>query len=194
MGRPLEFNKDEVLEKAMNVFWRRGYEATSLQELIEAMDLSKSSFYQSFASKQDLFVKCLEKYQSKLSSDLSDNFVKARTARQFIEQTFREITNTAQKETGKMGCFLMNSPNEFSFEDEKLSPSITVGFRKLQTVWQIAVKQAQKEGDISAEKDAESLAYYIISSISGLRTMIKAGANAEIIGKIKENILLTIFS
>ncbi len=193
MARPLEFDKDMAMEQALQVFWQKGYEKTSLQDLIEAMDLSKSSFYQSFSSKQDLFIKCLENYQNKLVSDLGDNLMKAKTTRKFIEETFKSLISTAESEAGMRGCLLMNSPNEFHFGDVALSPTISVGFEKLQSLLQIAVKQAQKEGDIAPDKDAEALAYFIIANISGLRTMVKVGTNAKTLEKITANILQTIF-
>ena len=192
MGRPLGFNKEQALEKALQVFWRKGYETTSLQDLIETMDLSKSSFYQTFTSKQNLFVKCLENYQSSLAADLAANLERAASARTFIEQTFVELVGTSNIEAGQNGCFLMNSPNEFPFGHEQLSPVIAAGFRKLETVWETAVKRAQIEGDIAPEKDAPALANYLILSISGLRTMIKAGTNPKMLNKMVENILLAI--
>ena len=194
MGRPLGFDKEQALGQALQVFWRKGYEAASLQDLIEAMDLSKSSFYQAFSSKQELFVKCLEHYQSNLAADLAANLERAASARAFIKKTFAELVGTANVEAGQNGCFLMNSPNEFPFGHEQLSPVITNGFRKLEAVWEAAVKRAQSEGDVAPEKDAVALANYLILNISGLRTMVKAGTNPKMLKKVVENILLAVFT
>ena len=88
MGRPLGFDKEQAMERALQVFWRKGYETASLQDLIEAMNLSKSSFYQTFTSKQNLYVKCLENYQSNLAGDLAAKLQQTVSARAFIEQNF----------------------------------------------------------------------------------------------------------
>ena len=194
MGRPIEFDKDEVLEKAMHVFWQKSFESASLQDLIEAMDLSKSSFYQSFTSKQDLYLKCLDNYQNKQIANLIENLAKAKSSKEFIEGMFAEVIATANIESGKFGCFLLNATNEFPFGDVNLSPFINKSFQKMEVVWQIAIKQAQEEGDIPAEKDASALASYLLSSMTGLRTMIKAGTSPQSLRKIVETILPAFFS
>ena len=87
----------------------------------------------------------------------------------------------------------MNSPNEFPFGHEHLSPVIAAGFQKLEAVWEAAVKRAQTEGDVAPEKDAVALANYLILSISGLRTMIKTGTKPKMLDKLIENILFAVF-
>jgi AcrR family transcriptional regulator len=86
-GRPLEYHSEQVIDAAMKLFWHNGYEATSMQELVGAMGLARSSLYQAFGSKSQLFLTCLDRYQEATALDLTSRLESATTGRAFIEGT-----------------------------------------------------------------------------------------------------------
>jgi TetR/AcrR family transcriptional regulator, transcriptional repressor for nem operon len=184
MGRPLQFDKEQALNKALEIFWRKGYESASLLDLIEAMDLSKSSFYQSFTSKQDLFVRCLNEYQARLSKNLTEKLNSASSGYEFIEQTLVEIITEPDEEIRRKGCFLMNTATISCSLDNSFLSVTENGFAQLEKVFQTAVERAQTEGGISPDKNAQHLANLIVCTIAGLRTMIKAGTNQQTLRSI----------
>jgi len=170
-GRPLEFDPHLALQKAMELFWCRGYEATSLQELLTTMDISKSSFYQAFGSKHELFECCLKAFRER--------------------QVRRMTTALAQAPSGKTflhpkGCLIMNTATEFSGRDAVVADLVGEGARQFAGVFQSAIERAQTDGEIAAEKDARVLARYVVSTISGLKTMAKAGMPAAAIEEVAE--------
>jgi TetR/AcrR family transcriptional repressor of nem operon len=109
LGRPLEFDPDKAIDAAVEVFWCKGYEATSMTDLLEAMNLSKSSLYQTFGSKQQLFKRCLSRYVDRLSAEMTQELEEASSGRSFIEDTFVSIANTAQQPEGTKGCLVGNA-------------------------------------------------------------------------------------
>ncbi len=177
LGRPLEFDPDKATDAAMEVFWCKGYEATSMTDLLQAMELSKSSLYQTFGSKQELFERCLIRYVDWLSSNMAKQLDEAKSGKNFIETLFTTIANTAQQPEGAKGCLMVNSVNEFGQKDAAIALSLEESVNIFTKLFIKAVKRAQDEGDISPEADPRAIANYLHVAVSGLRTMIKAGAD-----------------
>jgi len=177
LGRPLEFDPDNATDAAMEVFWCKGYEATSMTDLLQAMELSKSSLYQTFGSKQELFERCLTRYVNWLSSNMTKQLDEAKSGRNFIETLFATIANTAQQPEGAKGCLMVNSINEFGQKDPAIALSLEESVSIFTKLFIKAVKRAQTEGDISPDTDPRAIANYLHVAVSGLRTMIKAGAD-----------------
>jgi len=177
LGRPLEFDPAKVTDAAMEVFWCKGYEATSMTDLLQAMELSKSSLYQTFGSKQGLFERCLGRYVDWLSSNMAKQLDEAKSGRSFIENLFISIIETAEQPEGAKGCLMINSINEFGQKDADIALSLEESVNIFTKLFVKVVKRAQAEGDISPEADPYIIANYLHVAVSGLRTMIKAGAD-----------------
>jgi TetR/AcrR family transcriptional regulator, transcriptional repressor for nem operon len=189
IGRPLEFNPDEALDAAMHLFWRKGYESTSLQDLITTMDLSKSSFYQAFKSKHKLFQRCILNYQEMLTGLMSAHLQAIPSRKKSIITLFYTKADETSGLNARRGCLTMNTASEFAQNDPEISALISQSIESFVDIFEIAVKQAQQDGEIPTDKDARSIAAYLVSSMSGLNTMIKSGADRESIKRIATIIL-----
>ncbi|TAN52266.1 MAG: TetR/AcrR family transcriptional regulator [Methylococcaceae bacterium] len=189
IGRPLEFDPDQALHDAMHVFWCKGYEATSLQDLLKAMDLSKSSFYQTFGSKQQLFERCIGRYRESMATAMRERLDRAASGRQFIAEMFYAVADEPNGPVKPRGCLVMNTANEFAQRDPLVAEWVAQCVDRFKNIFQAAVQRAQQEGDIAADKDAAVLAHYLVSSMSGLKTMVKAGAGANTVKDIVRVIL-----
>lgn len=189
IGRPREFDTEQALQAAMQVFWSKGYEATSLADLITAMNISKSSFYQTFENKHQLFQNCINYYQDRFISDLIDSLKKAKTGRTFIEDTFMSMAEKARPKSDRRGCLILNCVSEFAQKDPVISKIITKSIQQMTDVFLSAVKRAQQEGGIPANKKPLPLARYLLSSMNGLTTMIKAGAGTTEIKEVTQVVL-----
>lgn len=177
LGRPIEFDVDKAVDAAMEVFWCNGYEATSMTDLLQAMGISKSSLYQTFGNKQQLFECCLNRYAAFLSANMEEGLNTAKSGRSFIEFMLLTIADTAQKTEGSKGCLMVNSVNEFGQRNSAIAISIEDNLQIFTTLFINAVRRAQSEGDISEDADPRAIADYLHVAVSGLRTMIKAGAD-----------------
>lgn len=189
VGRPLEFDPEEALDAAMEVFWCKGYETTSLQDLLSAMSLSKSSFYQTFGSKQQLFERCIRRYRESIAADMLRRLDKAVSGRQFIEDMLYAVADEARGPEKPRGCLVMNTANEFAQRNPTVAGWVAQGVDRFTAVFKAAVQRAQREGDIAADKNSDALAHYLVSSMSGLKTMVKAGAGEKMVKDIVQLIL-----
>lgn len=176
-GRPLEFDPDEALDAAVEVFWGRGYEATSVSDLLDAMALSKSSLYQAFGSKQQLFERCLVRYADGLSKRMRAALDASSSGRTFIEETFLSVAETARSPAGARGCLVANSASELGQREPALAGPVADGLARFARIFLEAVTRAQGAGEIPAKADPRALASYLVACMNGLRTMIKAGAD-----------------
>ena len=189
IGRPKEFEFDEALDAALEVFWSKGYESTSLQDLIESMDLSKSSFYQTFESKHKLLQRCIKRYQDVHMKRLSDSLEQSNSARSFIENAFNSLVEKTKEPCDRNGCLIVNCANEFAQKDSVIAKLIINATKMTTDIFLKAVKQAQKEGEIPIQKKPLPIARYLMSSMCGLQTMIKAGANPAMLKEINGVVL-----
>jgi len=192
IGRPIEFDPDVALDAAMNLFWRKGYESSSLHDLLATMKLSKSSFYQTFNSKHDLFKGCFYQYHKMVIDSLESQLKQAASGKAFIENIFHSIVAETVGENARRGCLLVNTAIEFAQTDPEIAKLVSDGIDDLTNIFETAIKQGQQQRDITTTKDARAMAIYLVSSISGLRTMVKAGADRETIRRIGEITLLAI--
>lgn len=183
-GRPLEFNPQQALQKAMDVFWCYGYEATSLQDLLAAMEISKSSFYQAFGSKHELFEACLRLFRERQVARMRRALEKAPSGLDFVRDMVRAAAREATSRQAPKGCLIMNTATELSGRDVVIADLVGEGARQFAAVFRDAVERAQSSGDISRDKEPVVLAGYIVSTISGLKTMAKAGMPAAALDDI----------
>ncbi len=185
-GRPCEFNKDEVIDIASHLFSRKGYDATSLNELLEEMKISRGSFYYAFNSKYQLFELCVHRLRDRQIAMAMEELQQAANGRCFIENLLNEIVRTPvhkEKESSFNG-FLMNTAFESSEHNPKISILISNASLRFAEIFRLAVERGQSENVISKQKNAYELAFYFLSSIAGLRAMIKANADRRYIRNV----------
>jgi len=173
----------------MLLFWRNGYESSSLQALLETMALSKSSFYQTFKSKHQLFQACITLYHQMLTDELSGQLNKNSSGKTFITTLFNSVTDEACGPNARRGCLLMNTANEFAQNDAKISELVSRGIEHCIDIFELAIKQAQQQGEIAKDRDARVLATYLLSSMSGIKNMVKAGTDKKSIKQITDVVL-----
>ncbi|MBU1265492.1 MAG: TetR/AcrR family transcriptional regulator [Gammaproteobacteria bacterium] len=191
-GRPLEFDPDAALTDAMQLFWRKGYENTSMQDLLDAMQLSKSSLYQAFGSKQTLFERCMTRYGDFMIGQLRTALDDAPSGVAFIRQFLESVLVEARGDCEARGCLVLNTANEFARRDPRIAEAVAEGLARFHEVLLAAVQRAQREGDIPSEYDVVTLANYLVSSMSGLKTLSKAGADEASLRGIIGQVLKTL--
>ena len=181
MGRPREFDERQALEQAMQVFWAKGYDATSLCDLMQAMGLSKSSLYDTFGSKNDLFLSAIEHYcetvQARFLGELRARQRDLGSARAAIAGVFEATVEMAAGGENQRGCFLGNCAAEVAGHDPAASARVRAGMKATENALFDVVKAGQDDGEIPAGRDARALARSLTSSLNGLRTMAKLDPN-----------------
>ncbi len=183
IGRPKEFDEAQVLERAMNFFWDHGYDNASLSQLLKAMKISKSSFYQTFGSKQALFERCLALYARQQMHWIKEQLVQhdART----VLLNILQISILEIKQHGEIrGCLLMNNAEVCYKKYPDLSQLIHQQFMEIHKLLKSLIQTGQKSGDITTRYDASMLSSIFLNTLNGLTVMIKAGADEKIINEI----------
>lgn len=169
----------------MHLFWHQGYEATSLQDLLKSMGLSKSSFYQGFGGKKELFIRCLGRYRTHMYELFEQLLNQSGSGLKFIETVLLSSTaETGQAEQLRRGCLLMNTATEFAQKDQQVAEHVSTGFKGLRRVLKAAVQRGQKDGSITSTQDAGILANYLACSLGGIKTMVKGGADEKTVQEI----------
>jgi len=174
VGRPRTFNPDEALQGALECFWSQGYEATSMTDLLRCTGLSKSSLYESFGSKHSLFERCLERYREDRVALMTKRLDACATGIEFI----RQMLESAAAESGSpsaRGCLVMNTATEFAQKDAQVARLVGESIAAFSAVFSKAIRRAQTEGDVPADKDPNAMARFVVTNMSGLRTLAKAG-------------------
>ena len=192
MPRTEVFNRREVLNKAKNIFWLKGYNGTSIQDLVDVTDLNRSSIYNSFGSKMELYLQSLKKYQA----DISQLFEKAnrqnRNAIETIGLVFLYVLEDILDDTEEKGCMLINCQTEMGNQDAQLHGLLGVYQERLAGIFQNWVIRGQAEGTIRTDEKSELLAYYLVNAYQGLRISGMNTKDAVILKSIIQDILKTI--
>lgn len=185
-GRPLEFDPRHALFAAMDVFWRQGFEATSLQDLLAAMGISKSSFYQAFGSKHALFERCLVAFRERQVQRMTHALARAPSGKAFLLASLHASVREAAAGGTPKGCLIMNTATEFSGRDPTVARLVSESTSAFAEVFRAAVVRAQADGEIATDRDPDVLARFMVSTVSGLRTMLKAGMSPAALEEVAE--------
>ncbi|TMR91171.1 TetR/AcrR family transcriptional regulator [Nonomuraea basaltis] len=175
MARPRKFEEGRAVEAAMRAFWEAGYEATSTQALCAATGLGRSSIYNTFASKHDLFEKALRHYMKERNAvlaELMDGDLP-------IKEKVRTVLWWAVEPdpTEPIGCLVVNSMIELAPRDPEIAQLLRRdNERRLQLV-RSAIETGRSRGEIDAAKDPLALAHFVFAAVSGLRVAARGGAD-----------------
>jgi len=187
VGRPKAFDETEALTAAMQYFWEHGYDNTSLDNLLLAMGIKKSSFYATFKSKEEVFSRTLALYRDQSITFMQD--LKKNLGPKKAMLTLLELTTKELEETGKVrGCLLINSGKECYNRYDSLSQQINVEFNFMQEIFIEFIEEAQKVGEIQSNKSARVISGRYMNTLNGLVVTIQAGATQELIDDIVENL------
>jgi TetR/AcrR family transcriptional regulator, transcriptional repressor for nem operon len=172
MSRPREFDEQQALQQAKEVFWQRGYEATSLADLLAAMGLSKSSFYETFGSKRELFLRSLARYREERVAEFRQLLAGGKTARRAIEVLFR---SSIVCETHK-GCMACNEAVELAGRDADAELRVAAVMAALEELLVQAIARGQDEGSIGTRLPPADLARLLMVALNGLQIEVRACA------------------
>lgn len=173
----MEFDKEKVLNAAMSAFWSQGFEGTSLQELLQVTGLSKSSLYQAFGDKEDLFLLCLDQYTSSTKDKLLAQLSLSDSGLYFIKQVLLSAADEAKSRSLPKGCMIMNTATEFAQNNPVVSKYVNKGIEAFKFVFLTALKKAVAQREIPENSNLDQMAAFVVSSMIGIKSMVKAGAH-----------------
>jgi TetR/AcrR family transcriptional regulator, transcriptional repressor for nem operon len=176
VARPKAFDRTQVLLAAMQVFWVKGYEATSLEDLLAAMKIGRQSLYDTFGDKRALFIEALGQYRDLTDAYLRGCLADAPTVKAAFERLFMQVVDEPEADQ-RRGCLLINSAVELAPHDPATAQIVVAYQRATERLFRRGLELAQKRGELAADRDVRALARYLVSPMQGLRVMAKADPN-----------------
>lgn len=171
----------------MELFWEQGYEATSVQDLVEQLGLNRSSLYNSFGGKHELFLEALDHYRRQDGEMLRRHLHQGSTAMDGIRRAFTAIAERAVE--SRCGCFTANAAVECAPRDPCTEERACEWFRVMRALFQEAVRRAQDEGSVPPDRDPEALGRYLTNAYNGIHLTAKTGPSRAVVEDIVDETL-----
>ena len=187
MPRAKAFDPDEVLEQVMELFWEQGYEATSAQDVVERTGLNRSSLYNTFGCKQDLYLAALDRYRRQGEGAFAGALRETGSARTAIRDVLERAVETVAAD-GR-GCFVANAAVERAHCDEETRERACSALSEMQGGFRTLVEHGQARGEISDDKDADALAHFLANTYFGVQTMGKLDPPAAVFEDVVDGAL-----
>lgn len=177
MARPREFDVTAALDLALGVFWAKGFDGCSIQDLLDAMQINRQSLYNTFGDKDALFLRVLERYQLHLTTELAplrDKSAGLQTFYLFVREAI-----VAQQRQGAGACLMVMTAFSPKFDDAKLAQVITLGSQSLRDCLSQFIANSQERGEISRSADATVTANYLYTLLNGSSALSRTGVHQE---------------
>jgi TetR/AcrR family transcriptional repressor of nem operon len=172
MARTKEFDPDVVLEIAVEVFWRLGYEHTSLDTLMREMGISKQSLYDTFGDKRSIYFRAMSHYREKTNASLRNLFTTEKLVRKGFATLFQSIIRES-KAQHERGCLLMNANLSRAVDDVEVKKFLRANQKDVERIFRTAFVEAKKRGEIGPEKDPAALSKFFVATIQGMRALAR---------------------
>jgi len=179
MARHKEFDQDQALQKAMEVFWACGYEATSMQDLVEHMGINRQSLYDTFSDKHSLFLKALDRYQEVETRKLITFMEKPGSVKKAFRQLFNGVIEGSVTDGPQRGCLMNNSMSELAGRCKATAEKTVRNMRSVEGAFYRALLRAKKEGELKGVRDPRAVARFLCNSFQGLVLTAKANQDRK---------------
>lgn len=174
MARTREFDEDQVLDAAMQLFWEKGYEATSLSDLTSRMGIQRPSIYSTFGDKKELFEAALRRYTMSRASDIRNRLQSHSSVKESFSIFFADVVNEEYAEDLSKGCFCINTMVELAPHDEKFEILTREHQMYLAVIFQETIERGIQSGELEVNTDAKSLSQALIVALIGLTVIMKS--------------------
>jgi TetR/AcrR family transcriptional regulator, transcriptional repressor for nem operon len=171
------FNEDTALALAKNVFWKKGYNATSMQDLVEGMQISRQSLYDTYGNKEGLFIKCLQQYQLQASNYSCGMLNPNENVFDVLHNFFNNVVEAIITDKQQKGCFIMNTLIELVPEHKLAKKIVFKNYEELERAFCNLFAHAQKNNHYTSSFSILELATHFITALHGIK----------IVGKIKKD-------
>ncbi|HEX3044913.1 MAG TPA: TetR/AcrR family transcriptional regulator [Bacillota bacterium] len=184
MARPKEFDRNTALLKAMQVFWAKGFEGASMSDLTETMGISRSSLYETFGDKEDLFLEALNFYMQDIDRRRMATFTRTGSVKQGMKDFLYGAVKFVLNEEQPGGCFLTNTATALGTLDPHFQEMIRRHLEKQEEEFYLLLEQGVKSGEISPEKNPRELARFFVGLIRGVTVVARIHKDRKLLEDI----------
>ncbi len=181
MARPREFDEAVVLDAAVNCFWTRGYEATSVRDLAAEMGITGPSLYNAFGDKRSLFRVALERYVQLWTRARIAEVERKLAPKEAVRAFIAGIIERSLDDPDRRGCMLVNAALEIAPHDAEIGAEVAVWLGEIEGFFRRAIAAAQAAGTVPAERDARDLARLLLGVTLGMRVLARANPDRQLL-------------
>lgn len=169
---------DEALRNALDLFWRQGYEATSVNDLVEHLGIGKASIYATFGTKHELYLKALDRYVRTTDAQVVDELSQPGPALPAVRAIVLRFVEEILADQDQRGCLVVNSAVELPY-DAEVAERVGRSWNTLEVALTLALSRARAQGELAAHRDPRALARLLLAVLQGLRVLGKGPSPAE---------------
>lgn len=184
MPRTKQFCEKETLNKAMELFWEKGFHATSMQDLVSHLGINRASLYDTYGGKEALFDKAFDYYKTTSGGWLKQLFENETSVKQGFRKLFDVAIQEALGDQRQKGCFVVNTTTEMIPGNQQIQETLRVHKEQIENLFIGYIQQGKNSGEITSTKSAEALGLMLYTLYNGIRVVSKVDADAEKLKKV----------
>jgi TetR/AcrR family transcriptional repressor of nem operon len=192
MARPKEFDPERALAKAMNLFWRLGYENTSLETLMKEMGIAKQSLYDTFGDKRALYLKAMAHYRDQINSQMQKMLNEIPSVRDGFARLLYGLA-AETREQHERGCLLLSANLQRDPKDAVVRDFLRDNQARVEAIFLQALARAQKQKELSLKDEPAALARFFVATIQGMRAMARLKSDRKALEQIAR-VALAVFN
>jgi TetR/AcrR family transcriptional repressor of nem operon len=183
MPRTKDFDRDQALRRAADVFWDHGFEGTSTEDLLRAMGIGRQSMYNAFGDKRRLYLEALQHYQAESGAELFERLRAASSPLSALTGVLLAVARQSAEDRNR-GCMAVNAATEFGEADPEVGAVVNSGVMLCHAAFERVLAEAKRRGEVRADLDERAAARFLHAALVGLRVSARSGAAPEVLHDI----------
>ncbi|MEM6262329.1 MAG: TetR/AcrR family transcriptional regulator [Bacteroidota bacterium] len=179
MPRTKQYTESDVLQKAMELFWKQGYHATSMQDLVQHLGINRSSIYESFDSKDGLFERAFARYRQQNREGMKTFLASQPDIKVGLRVLFEQSIDQMLADKNRKGCFVANISAELAPSDPKIAEVVRMNQEEFVEIFRSYLQRGVDSGQISADKNLDSIARMLFTLNNGLSVVARGNMARE---------------
>lgn len=184
MSRHKQFDREDALQKAMEVFWSRGYEGASIQDLVGHMGINRQSIYDTFGDKHALYQQALERYRQVEGRRLVELLEQPGSVKTSLRQVFGDVVEKALGDGERRGCFMGNATSELAGRCKETASRTCSNMLTMEDAFYHALLRGKQQGEINEVRDPRAAARFFYCTLQGLVLMAKARPDRQALNDV----------
>jgi TetR/AcrR family transcriptional repressor of nem operon len=184
MARAKAFDEDRALDAAVDCFWLRGYEGTSVRDLTQAMGIGGPSLYNAYGDKRELFERALRRYAERSMRERIARLEASHRPKQAIAAFVGEIVDRSLKDPERKGCLLVNAALDVAPHDADVGRMVSGYLDEIRGFFRRNIDAARKAGQVPRRTDAEAVSGHLLGVVTGIRVLARTGANRKLLESV----------
>jgi TetR/AcrR family transcriptional regulator, transcriptional repressor for nem operon len=184
MARTKDFDEEEVLTRAMNLFWSRGYNTTSMEDLVSGLGISRSSLYDTYTDKHSLFIKALENYQQIGFEKMQETASHPGPAKETVKKLLEQVHDGLLTGRHQKGCFMMNAAVEVAPHDKTVNNMVLRNDQQMEDIFYQVIQRGKNNGEIKNQRGARALAKFFFNTVKGMQVTAKSNSDKSVFDDI----------